>query len=639
MSVAPRSLDAWSYLQRYRKVIARGLVMLLATNVFGLGGPYLVGRAIDALRSNQHAIVWKLCAAMVGFALLTAVTRVASRVWIFHAARSAEYDVRADLFAQFLRLDAGYHRAHPTGESMSRMTSDIATVRAMWGAGVLNLTNTLFAFGSVLIMMARIDWRLTLWGILPYPIIYVIGQSMSKHMYRGSQNVQAAVGALSARLQEDLGGIAVIKAYTLEPFRRAQIEAGSQTVLTNNMALAKTRLKMEPNLRAMASAGVIIALWRGGAAVADHRITVGQLFEFLGYLARLVWPTLALGWMISLLQRGKGAWSRLASVLATAPQIVDGAGPPLPPDASPPAVRMEHLTVAVDGRTLLRDICVDLPPGSVTAVVGPTGGGKSTFVDALLRLVDVPAGTVFVRDRDITTLPLDSLRSTIGYAPQDAFLFSMSIADNIGMGIRDAANSAGQPIQPTAATGGAGTAPTHWPTRRANLHPTNPPPLPDGPFAPAIEAAANQAGLTRDLASMPHGLATIVGERGITLSGGQRQRVALARALAPSPPMLVLDDSLSSVDAQTERIILRHLREVGAGRTVVLISHRVAAVKDADQILVMAEGTIVERGTHAALLAANGTYATLYKSQLDLDLVAARTATDNPTPEQVGATP
>ena len=583
-------LGAWSYLATYRRSIAWGVLMLIATNGCFLGIPVTTGLVVEAIRAADYSRVLPLCLWMAGFAIATAVTRIVSRITIFNAARAAEYDLRSDLFTHLLHLDASYHRQHATGETMSRITSDVQTVRAMWGAGILNLANTAFAFATVLVMMFRIDPILTLAAIAPYPLIYLIGQLMGKHIYRGSQAVQAQMGALSARLQEDLGGIAIIKSYTFEPIRRDGFAKASQTVLSTNMGLAKTRLLLEPNLRALASAGVIIALWVGGVAVVNERIAIGQLFEFNGYLARLVWPTLALGWMISLLQRGRGSWSRLDAVLRTTSQIVDGPGPALAASDRAPEVRTSKLTITVDGRALLNDISLHLPSGSITALVGPTGGGKSTLVDAMLRLVEVPAGSISLNSRDITDVPLASLRSAIGYSPQDAFLFSMSIADNIAMGL-----------------GG------HTDGKDNDGH--------DNAADPRVIAAAETAGLRNDLARMPEGLRTVVGERGITLSGGQRQRVALARALVRQPLMLILDDSLSSVDAETERAILTNLRQARIGRTVILVSHRVAAVKDADQILVIDGGRIVERGTHDELLRKAGVYAGLYQSQLDIDVL------------------
>src|SRR6185503_20627671 len=355
----------------------------------------------------------------------------------------------------------------------------------------------------------------------------------------------------------------------------------------------------------LAPLGVAILILAGGRAVIHHEIDVGYYTAFAVLLARLVWPTLTLGFMLALVQRGRASWSRLVQLQQTVTDIVDSSEPPLPPNQRPASVEVKDLTIRIGERAILDRVSFELAPGSITAIVGRTGSGKSTLVDALCRLIQIPAGTIFIDGRDTTTLPLSSLRAQIGYAPQEAFLFSTTIADNIAMGY------------------GGGTA---IPAARARELERA------GAIAAAVDlsseprvtAAAVSAGLMRDLAVMPEGLATIVGERGITLSGGQRQRVALARGLATMPRLLVLDDSLSSVDAETEQLILGHLRAVMAGRTAVLISHRVAAIKDADQILVLDQGRVVERGSHDELLAAGGLYGELYRTQLQSELGVTR---------------
>ncbi|MEZ4367396.1 MAG: ABC transporter ATP-binding protein [Kofleriaceae bacterium] len=608
----PRPPTAWTHLRPYRRQLATGVAFLLATNLLFLGIPVTIGRAVDALRSEDPAAVAEipyLALAMVGFAIGTALTRIGSRVVIFNAARAAEFDLRSQLFGHLLALDPGYHRSHPTGDVMSRLTNDVATVRALWGAGVLNLVNTPMAFVPAMVMMLRVDPVLTLWALAPYPIIYVAGQAMGRRIFKASRGVQAQLGTLSSELQEDLGGIQLIKTYGLEPLRRDRFVRSSLTLLDRNMELTRVRGQMVPLLGALSAIGLLIVLWVGGHAVMDGEIGLGRLLEFNGYVARLVWPTLALGWMLSLLQRGRASWARLEALLATQPAIVDGTASPTGgpgADAAGATVELRGLTVRFGDRTVLDHIDLSLAPGSITAIVGRTGSGKSTLVDALCRVIDVAPGAITVDGRDLTAMPLAELRERIGYAPQEAFLFSTTIADNIAMGYGGGTalpRARGQELERL------GAAPTG----------IAPEAFIGGAPDPRILAAAQAAGLDRDLAAMPEGLATIVGERGITLSGGQRQRVALARALARAPRLLILDDSLSSVDAETEREILGHLRRVMRGRTSVLISHRVAAVKGADQIVVLDAGRVVERGTHASLLAAGGTYAELYRSQLDLD--------------------
>jgi ATP-binding cassette subfamily B protein len=602
------------YLTPYRRAVAGGIVMMLATNLCFLGVPYYLSRAIQALNDSRAGgaldpsaldRVPRAAVMLVVFALATAITRILSRVWIFNAARAAEYDLRSELFGHLMTLSPAYYRDHSTGDVMSRLTNDVQTVRAMWGAGAVQLANSVTAFAATLTMMLAFDPAVALISIIPYPLIFFIGQALSKRVYRTTREVQAELGTLSARIQEDLGAIQVIKTYGLEDVRRRGFLAGSRRLLDKNMEAAKVRVQLSPVLATLASLGVAILILVGGRAVVHGDIGIGYYTAFGALLARLVWPTLTLGFMLALVQRGRASWSRLVELQRTATDLVDSGEPPLPASTRPAHVTVTDLSIRIGDREILDRVSFDLPPGSITAIVGRTGSGKSTLVEALCRLIAVPPGAIFLDGRDVTAIPLDSLRRQIGYAPQEAFLFSTTIADNIAMGY------------------GGGTA---IPAARARELERA------GAIARAVDlsdeqrvnAAAISAGLTRDLAIMPDGLATIVGERGITLSGGQRQRVALARALAAMPRLLVLDDSLSSVDAETEQLILGHLRAVMHGRTAVLISHRVAAMKDADQILVIDQGRIVERGSHDELLAAGGLYGELYRTQLQSELGVTR---------------
>jgi ATP-binding cassette subfamily B protein len=582
-------------------MLVGGVLMLLTTNVCYLGVAAFLQRSVDALNKGLFDAVPSAVSLLVVFAIATALTRIFSRIWIFNAARGAEYDLRSELFGHMMTLSPAYYRDHPTGDVMSRLTNDVQTVRGMWGAGLVHLANSITSFATVLTFMILMNPVVALVAILPYPLIFFVGQALSKRIYRTTREVQAELGGLSARIQEDLGAIQVIKTYGLEEVRRSGFLESSHRLLDKNMAAAKVRMQLGPILNTLAPLAVAILILVGGHAVIDKEISPGAYIAFGALLARLVWPTLTLGFMLALVQRGRASWARLVELQETKSDLVEGTGEPLPPSTRPATVDVKDLTIKIGDRALLEHVSFTLAPGSITAIVGRTGSGKSTLVEALCRLIDVPAGTVFVDGRDVTTIPLSSLRSQLGYAPQEAFLFSTTIADNVAMGY------------------GAGTAIPA--ARRAELERVGAAgTAEDLSGEPRVTAAAKAAGLERDLASMPEGLNTVVGERGITLSGGQRQRVALSRALASAPRLLVLDDSLSSVDAETEKVILANLRDVMSGRTAVLISHRVAAIKDADQILVLDQGALVARGTHEELIAAGGVYADLYRTQLDSEL-------------------
>ncbi|HVY36797.1 MAG TPA: ABC transporter ATP-binding protein [Polyangia bacterium] len=571
-----------SILARLRPEIAgilAGSLCLVATNALALAIPWLIKSAIDTLRAgtagahaatNVHTAVVRDAALIAVLAAGQAVIRTFSRIFIFNAGRNIEYRLRGDLFRHLLRLDAGFYRQHPTGDVMSRLTNDLGAVRQLFGPGLLNLINTALVYATTVWLLLHLSPRLTLWALLPYPFLLVTARLSSRRVYHWSRAIQEQLGVMSASIQEDLAGVAVIKHYTLEPVRDARFRALNDTYLDRALALVRVRGTLSPLFAVMGGAGTLIVLWAGGHEVIAGRLTVGGLVAFNAYLVLLSWPTIALAWIIGIWQRGIAGWARVRVLLETPPRIqskpVDGATPELPA----PSIDVRSLTIEVGGRRLLDRVSFSLPAGGTLAIVGPTGAGKTTLVDALVRMQDVAPGQIFIGGRDITEIPLPVLRGQIGYAPQDAFLFSATVAENIGF----------------------------VPAERSR-----------------IEAAAEAAGLLPDLAVLPDGYETLVGERGLTLSGGQRQRVALARALAADPRILILDDSLSSVDAQTEREILTRLRPILAGRTSVLISHRLAAVRDADLVLVLDGGRVAESGTHASLMAAGGLYATLYRTE------------------------
>jgi ATP-binding cassette, subfamily B, multidrug efflux pump len=560
----------WSWLARYRGRVLLGGVCLAGTTALATAIPWLLQHAIDALaRPAGAAAAARYGAWMAAFAVLQGGIRIASRLFLFDAARSAEYDLRSALFRKFLTLSPTFYRSLATGEVMARMTNDVPALRSLWGPGILNLINTVLLVGLAVVLLLRIDVSLTIWALLPYPAVFVVARVFAGRLFKLAREVQDQAGVMSSSLQEDLTGMQVVKTYTLEEARGRRFETLARAYLAKNMSLVAARGLMLPLFGALGSVGVVIALFIGGRKVALGEMSLGELVAFQAYLILLAWPTLALGWILTLFQRGYAAWSRIARVLDEEPTIRDGDGPPLAPEDARGDVEIRRLTVRHGEREVLSDVSLKIPAGRRVAIVGTVGGGKSTLVDAIPRLVEIPAGTVFIDGRDVTSLPLVSLRRLIGYAPQEAVLFSTTIRENI-------------------AFGGSGD--------------------------PAV--CAQRAGLARDLAAFPRGLETIVGERGITLSGGQRQRVALARALAADPRILLLDDSLSSVDAQTEREILAGLDEASRGRTTILISHRLSAVSACDRIFVLDDGRLVDEGTHDDLVSRPGPYASLYREQL-----------------------
>ena len=594
--------------------ILGGFVCLAVTGVLALAIPWLIKDAIDTLQmsaaAEAHGVVVRDAVAIIACAVLQGVIRTWSRILVFNAGRNIEYGLRRDLFAHLTRLDPGFFRSHGTGDVMSRLTNDLSAVRMMFGPGLLNIFNTAFVYATTLVLLVQLSPKLTLLALLPYPLLLLGARIATRRMYKASREIADQLGVMSSAIQEDLAGIAVIKHYTLERDRTASFRVLADKYADRSLALVRARGALMPLFAMLGGLGTLIVLFAGGREVIAGRMTIGGLVAFNAYLVLLSWPTVALGWIIGIWQRGVASWVRVRELLATPSRIGDAAevGDAPAPDVTP-AIDVRGLTVEVDGRKLLDDVSFSLPAGATLAVVGATGAGKTTLVDALVRMQEVPPGTIAIGGIDVTRMPLRRLRELVGYAPQDAFLFSATVAENIGFGVSDSGPWEG-PAPPAMSSARQS---------RAELDAL----APDrATHRGRVERAGDAAGLAPDIAILPEGYDTLVGERGITLSGGQRQRVALARALATDPHILILDDSLSSVDAETERAILSRLRPILAGRTSILISHRVAAVRDADRILVLSGGRVAEQGTHDALLAAGGVYATLYREQLAAEAAA-----------------
>jgi ATP-binding cassette subfamily B multidrug efflux pump len=560
------------YLKRHRRPLLVGLTCLLARTVFSVASPWVLRYAIDDLTLG---VTRDKLLAYAG--LLVAVVTVEGfflyqmRMILIGVSRQIEYELRGDLFAHLTRLPARYYHSMRTGDLMSRATSDLSAVRMVLGPGIMYTASTLATFVGTIALMVTISPRLLALSLLPLLFVTVLVRYFGRRIHERFEAVQAQLSNISALVQENLSGARVVRAYVQEAHEMARFDAANAEYLKRNRQLIRMFGSLYPAIQLLMGTSAAFVLWLGGRMVITGSITLGEFVAFGAYLAMLHWPMIALGWVVNLFERGDASMGRLLEILDAAPEIGDEAAKDV--SAVRGHVRFSGLTFAYADRPVLHDIDLDVPAGSTVAIVGPTGSGKSTLVSLVARMFEAPPGTVLVDGHDVRAVPLATLRKAVGYVPQETFLFSATVRENIAFGL----------------------------------------PSPD---SPRVEWAAEVAQLARDVADFPKGYDTFVGERGITLSGGQKQRTALARALAVDPAILVLDDALSSVDTHTEEEILRGLRGVMATRTTFLVSHRVSTVKGADLIVVLKEGRIVERGTHAELVGRGGFYADLHRRQL-----------------------
>jgi len=579
----PKSLrPLFPYLKKYRLSYVVGTICVFLHNGIWILFPLVIGRAVDDLKAGvTHQKLIAYAAELLAVAVAKGIFQFLTRWIVIGVSREIEFDLRNDLFRHLEGLSYSYYQRTRTGDIMARATNDLNAVRMLLGPAIMYSANTIVFTAGALAFMLSISPKLTLYAFLPLPVVSIVVQYFGRRIHERFERIQAMFSEISARVQENLSGARVIRAYVQEDAEVAAFEKSNQEYIRRSLKLVRLMGMLWPTLETMLGLAIVMVLWLGGREVLQHRISVGGFVAFNTFMVQLTWPVIALGWVINIFQRGTASMGRINEILVEKPEItdapqVDGGKSRIPAPA--PAeiegeIEFRGLSFAYNGTQVLHDINLRVPAGSSLAIVGPTGSGKTTLVNLIPRIYDAAPGTVLIDGRPIRDYSLESLRRNIGFVPQETFLFSETIRENVAFGVEEA--------------------------KDAEVH-----------------AAAEAASIAAEIESFPEQYQTMVGERGITLSGGQKQRTAIARALIRNPRILVLDDALSSVDTHTEDRILNHLREVMRDRTTIFISHRVSTVRNANQIAVLHAGRIVELGSHEELLARDGYYTDLYNKQL-----------------------
>ncbi|MEE9224629.1 MAG: ABC transporter ATP-binding protein [Bacteroidota bacterium] len=565
------------YLRRYRRILLYGFLAILGSNVFAVFAPLFIGQAIDStLRSTSAVTLLQYALLVVGTITVSAFFTFLTRQTIIVVSRHIEYDLRNDFLRHLQRLHLTYFQNTPTGDLMAHATNDVNAVRNVLGPGIMYSADTFVEFVIIISIMLIINTELTLLALIPFPFVSYSVYRLGKVIHHQFEKVQSHYSDLTTRVQENLSGIRVIKAYVRGAYEITRFRNLSWEYLRKNMSLAKVQALVWPLMFMLTGLSLIIVIWVGGLKVIEGTMTLGSVTQFVIYLGMLIWPMIAFGWVINIFQRGSASMGRLAKILDTEPEIRDT--PITNQSINDIQGKIEFRNVTFyhknAAQPALKNINLTIERGMTIAIVGYTGCGKTTLINLIPRLYDTTEGQVLIDDLDIRLIPLEVLRSNIGYVPQETFLFSDTIKENIAFGRED-----------------------HEPMER-------------------IVEAAQISQIANDIEDFPKKYDTMIGERGIMLSGGQKQRTSIARALARQPRVLILDDALSAVDTYTEEEILKRLGTVMAERTSIIISHRISTVKDADLIVVLDNGQIVERGNHNELVAFQGIYADLYNKQL-----------------------